>query len=224
MLILDHRFYTPDNFKTVWDVLRVKYIRQGRYIGSTKWTDSPNTINVIGVRSNPEIAFNDQSTFNDDMLLIYENTSTGGVRLYSLPCTMDPKARKKSIAHLLKGIYASYRVRPHRWILGRDALCQDVNKVNIARTDIKGNVIKKETDFFGINIHDSGGYRNSSLGCTILASNDDYKYKFRPLILRLKQPVITYLVTDLEDINQVLSSIVEFSPINAEGLDIIKKI
>lgn len=207
MLILNNRFFTQQNIKALWFKLYTKYLIEKRTEGRPQFVTAPDTINVIGIRQNAEIAFNDEDNFNNDLLVVYENTSSGNVRLWLFDCTMDPSRRRDNIAHLLKGAWGSYRVRNHRWIPGRTALCQDVAPVQIARTNSFGNVKIFTKGFFGINIHDSGGFRNSSLGCTVLASDEDYKTKFKPLLKRINQDTVTYLVTDADDVRQAFNKI-----------------
>lgn len=216
-LKFEGKYYTPEIFRVMWQFLYSKYSDErytfngdefSRIVGVPKFYEEPNTINVITIRNNPEIAFNDSDTFDNDEMIVYENTSSGGVRLYRFNVTADPKSRKDNIAHLLKGCYASYRVGNHRWVPGRTALRQDENKVLVARTDNKGNIKKVEYGMFGINIHDSGGFRNSSLGCTILANDVDYKTKFKPMLLRIqKQKPISYILTDHIDVSKFLNMI-----------------
>jgi hypothetical protein len=88
-------------------------------------------------------------------------------------------------------VWNSYVVRPHRWAyrnfpnIGRQqrwALCQDKDLVEIVRTDGSGSVIKSVRGFFGINIHDTGGYRDSSLGCTVIKSDSSYEDLYLPCI------------------------------------------
>ena len=207
MLKVNSRILNPNVFKMVWLHLRKEYIAKGLVTGKPLFALAPNTINVMGIRSNSEISFNLGEEFNNDKLLIYENTSHGSVRMWDFDVTMDPKDKKKEIAHLLKGIYATFVVRAHKWVKGRDALCSDIPPgVRFSRTDQYGNVTGTYTDRIGINIHNNNGFRNSSLGCTILADEDAFKTKFRPLILRCKnQSPITYLVTDIWDLNRIIN-------------------
>jgi len=46
-------------------------------------------------------------------------------------------------------------------------------------------VLKTSLGHFGINIHDNGGFLNSSLGCVILESSQQYKTVFKPLLQRV---------------------------------------
>lgn len=211
-------YYTPQIFRLLWEKLKDKYsseyfIHDGlkyqykRMSGSPSFPTQPNTITLIGIRNNEEIAFNDELADNDD-LIVYENTSSGEVRLWRFPCTMDPKTKKNKIAHVVKGVWASYVVGNHRHQPGRTALRQDGNKIVVARTNKRGKVIKVEKGFFGINVHNKNGYFNSSLGCTILENDVNYDTKFKPILKRVKgQSPITYIVTDRADISNVLQTI-----------------
>lgn len=222
-LIFDGMYYTPSVFRSLWEHLVEKYKSEyfvdkdafangrpknwARVYGDPVFRTEPDTINVLGIRYNHEISFNNDLT-NNDNLIIWENTSSNQVRLWRFPVTMDPKSKKVNIAHLVKGVYPSYRVGNHRQVPGRTALRQDDGVVLVARTDKKGEVFEVQTGKFGINIHDSGGFSNSSLGCTILANDDDYKNKYKPLLLRVKaQRNITYVVSDLDDVSEYLNRI-----------------
>lgn len=161
-----------------------------RVSGTPKWFDEENTINLIGIRCNTEVEFN-FGKYNDFLMVIFNKP--GDTYDYQLlEVTVDPFRNKEGIAHLRQGVWDSYVVRPHKWAtryftalkktIDRWACCQDQNKVEIVRTDGKGNIIKTERGFFGINIHDNGGYNDSSLGCTILKNDTDYLERYLPYI------------------------------------------
>lgn len=232
LLEFEGKYYTPEIFKVLWYHLLYKYSDAKskfefngkhfrRVYGNAKFSTEPDTINVIGIRGNKEICFNDTNV-NNDNLIVYENTSSGQSRLWRFNVTMDPKSKQNNIAHLLNGVYTSYRVRNHRWIPGRTALGQDENEVLVARTNSAGTIVKVETGYFGINVHDTGGFANYSLGCTILSNDENYKYKFKPLLERIKkQKPITYIVTDKYDVDIFLQRI-ELESIQPRPLEIAK--
>lgn len=182
--------YSIENLKIVFHNYLDLCKQNGRVIGNPMWREGINQINVIGIRSNPEISFNlPGETYYNDLLLIIDYGIIPNVYFFSV--TMDPRGKSKNIAHLLEGIYASYTaLRPHKYIMGRTALVQDRDAVLVARTDAQGNVIsaKPERGWFGINVHDSGGYQNSSLGCTVLEpdsieNNFQFANIFKPILL-----------------------------------------
>lgn len=157
-----------------------------RTSGEPKWFDEPNTLNLIGIRCNTEVDFN-FGKYNDFLMVIF-NKPGGTFDYQLLEVTCDPYKKKESIAHLRQGVWDSFVVRPHRWAtrffkalnktIDRWAVCQDQNKVEIVRTNGKGIVIETERGMFGINIHDNGGYADSSLGCTILKNDSDYLNRY----------------------------------------------
>lgn len=181
--------FTPDTLEFIFNNYLDYCKGKDRVVGSPEWRKGDREINVIGIRCNSEISFNlAGETFHNDILVVvkYAVSSPIEIKLYCV--TMDPKGKSDNIAHLLEGVYASYTaLRPHKFMPGRTAIVQDRNKVLVARTDSAGNVkgVGKEGGFFGINIHDSGGYQNSSMGCTVFekdsASNRwQYEESFKP--------------------------------------------
>ena len=173
-----------------WQNIVNKFIdyskRRFAVYGIPQWQEATGTINVICIRNNDENSFND-SIRNNDKLVIIENRPNDSYRLYEYTVTSDPSVKKPAIAHLCEGAYDSYAVRPHRWIAGRTALCQDAGEVRVFRTNSQGKLMYYEWGYFGINVHDTGGLWNSSLGCIILADLNLYKNEFKPLLLRAKQ-------------------------------------
>ena len=164
--------------------------------GNPQWYDQEGTINVIAIRKNDELDFNNRKR-NNDILMVFENRPEDSFRYYEFPCTTDPCAPitlrdfarlKKGRAHLCEGAYNSYTVRPHNWVRGRTALGQDINPVRVARSDNNGKFIKYDAGFFGINVHDAGRFWNSSLGCIIISYENEWQYKaeFKPLLERAK--------------------------------------
>jgi hypothetical protein len=140
------------------------------------------TIMAFVIRCNDGISFNDELP-NNDLLVIVEYVSEDNTNIYTFNVTADPKSKKANIAHLLEQVYVG-NVRPHRWIAGRLAICSD-NGCWFRRTDTVGRDGDFTFDKIGINIHDTGGFWNSSLGCVILESDDEYKNVFKPLLRRV---------------------------------------
>lgn len=165
-----------------------------RYSGEPVWYDAEGTLNVIGIRCNTEADFN-FGKYNDFLILVY-NKPLDKYDQEIINVTVDPGRNKENIAHLRQGVWDSYVIRPHRHdtryfaelskTIARWAICQDQNTVMVARTNGKGTVIENETGRFGINIHDSGGYRDSSLGCTVIQKDSDYLEKLLPYLYDLK--------------------------------------
>lgn len=226
-------YYTPQIFKLLWMKLKDKYASEDfaydgkvypfkRISGNPTFPTEPNTITAIGIRNNEEISFNDELTDNDD-LIVYENTSSGEVRLWRFPCTTDPKSRKVfKIAHSIKGVWDCFVVGNHRHQPGRTALRQDANSIVVARTDKNGKIVKVEKGYFGLNVHNKNGFFNSSLGCTILESDINYDQKFKPILKRVKdQKSITYIITDRVDVSAVLG-LVNIDSIKPRPIEIIQ--
>lgn len=190
----------PSKFK-IWKDITVRFIEHCKtyklpVFGNPKWNDEEGTINVIAIRNNDELDFNNRVR-NNDQLMVFENRPNDMFRVYEFPCTTDPAtpitlrdflSKKRGRAHLCEGAYESYVVRPHNWVLGRTALGQDANPVQVARSDNKGQFVGFDTGFFGINVHDAGRFWNSSLGCIIIAfeNNLQYKSEFKPCLERAK--------------------------------------
>ena len=142
----------------------------------TKWTDTG--LNVIVIRCNDIYITNDMERNNDWLILFFEG------KKYIFQCTADPKYRKNKIANLCEQAYYG-NIRNHRGIYNRDAICQDVYKVFVRR--YTGSKWYDESGYFGINIHNSNGLFNSSLGCVILADEKRYVSTFRPLLREAKK-------------------------------------
>lgn len=225
-ILRGYGFFTSTVFHEVWR----KYHRickdRGRVIGSPYLRLDDMSVNVMGIRNNQEIAFNDEEYCND--LLVIEQTQGTAHIFYVFDVTMDPKSKKNKIAHLLEGLYSSYRVRPHRWQPGRTAICQGPNDVFVARTDSTGKVLKtyvKQKGIFGINIHDAAGYRNSSLGCTVLEPDSDknkhhYKEHFKPLVESISnKDLIDYAVINKDVALELAKNVYERTNISMTFLD-----
>lgn len=190
----------PSKYK-IWQEITARFIEHCKkeklpMYGNPQWNEKEGTINVIAVRNNEELDFNNKVR-NNDKLMVFENRPDDCYRLYEFPCTTDPCAPitlrdytrlKRGRAHLCEGAYDSYHVRPHNWVRGRTALGQDANPVRVARSDNKGNLVKYDAGFFGINVHDAGRFWNSSLGCIIISyeNNRQYKTEFKPVLERAK--------------------------------------
>jgi hypothetical protein len=160
-----------------------------RTIGKPVWREEDMTLNVIGIRCNSETDFN-YGKYNDYLILVLNKSSDDFTKVI-MEVTVDPCRNNDGIAHLRQGMWNSYVVRPHKWAyrnfphIGRQqrwAICQDKDQVEIVRTDGNGSVIKSVRGFFGINIHDTGGYKDSSLGCTVIKSDESYEDLYLPCI------------------------------------------
>jgi len=204
-------FITPI-FKLVWDNYLIIAKTKQRVIGKPSFRLGTQEINVMGIRRNPEVSFNEKDYFYNDILIIQMSYSD---EFYIFKVTMDPKGKVNKIAHLLEGIYASYNtLRPHRWVPGRTAIVQDRDAVIVARTDSTGKVIIKEkSGIFGINIHDSDKYLNSSMGCTVLepeSALNQYQFAqhFKPLIKSIfNKDSVDYTVINIDLLKSILKSV-----------------
>jgi len=145
------------------------------------WDNRIGMINVIVIRCNEVYITNDLKR-NNDFLIICEN-KIDTVTTYVFNCTADPKYRRSKIANFMPQVYFA-NIRNHRQIPGRICLAQDLCKVWVKR--FQGVKNWEDHGNFGINIHNSAGFFNSSLGCVILASEDDFIKEFRPLLKRCK--------------------------------------
>lgn len=193
---------TYSDYKNIFNRF-IEYAKANkRCYGNPRWLDDDHTINVIGVRMNDEIDFNDKK-YNNDKLYIIQNRPNDMYIAHEYNVTVDPATNKYRIAHLCEGAYESYIVRPHRWIIGRTALCQDAGEVRIVRTDLRGGAIVYEWGYFGINIHNAGGFRNSSLGCTIYL--DEYHQEIKQILLNAKnhQDKFTYCIINHKTFNKI---------------------
>jgi len=177
-----------------------------------------DSIMVFEVRCNEDISFNNQIR-NNDLLLVAEvvddASSTLSIALHKFNCTTDPCSKKYRIAHTARQIYRG-NVGIHRNNEGRLCIRSDHGfGTYIRRTDGDGEILKINghvdayPDHVGINIHDNGGFANSSLGCTILAGADylhpgPYRDEFKPLLVKCSNkeniPVALIDAEDVEDI------------------------
>lgn len=144
-----------------------------------KYNDEDNSINIFIIRMNNIGIMNDQKRNNDFLIMIHN--ATDGIYKYVFEVTADPKTKKTGIASIIPQVYIG-NIRNHKWIFGRTAVCQDNHPVWVWRWGLN----KEEKGFFGINIHDNGGFFNSSLGCTIFADNKAYKENFKKILDEVK--------------------------------------
>lgn len=144
-------------------------------LSKTYWED---VLNVIVIRCNDIYVTNNELRNNDWLVCIYNNLR------YVYKCTADPKYKRDRIANLREQVYYG-NIRPHRWIGWRTCIAQDNCKVWVRR--YANGKWYEELGHFGINIHNSAGYFNSSLGCVILADESRYINSFRPLLRTVKK-------------------------------------
>lgn len=164
--------------KNIAEKLGTKWMRDSKI----KWSTEDGTINVIVIRCNDIYITNDEKR-NNDYLVIIENTPEGSMN-YIFNCTADPKYKRDGIANLCEQIYYG-NIRNHRWTFGRLAICQDFCEVYVIRF-IKGKP-SEECGLFKINIHDNGSSYNSSLGCVIIATQQENKKYYQPLLSRVRK-------------------------------------
>lgn len=164
------------------------------------------------IRMNKSNSFNDVET-NNDLLVILENVNDKNFNIFTFNVTADPKSNKPNIAHVLEQIYRG-NIRNHRWIFGRIAICSD-RGLWYFRTKA-GKIIERLFGMIGINIHDNGGFFNSSLGCVILELMSQYKTVFKPLLQRAtnKENVPVFIMNQYF-FNKIL-------PLQAEGAELLK--
>lgn len=173
-------------------------------------------IAVFVIRRNKSNSFNDEDVdgdgkidWNNDLLVIYEHVSEDNANIYTFDVTADPKSNKANIAHLCEQIYRG-NIGLHRGILGRVCIRSDRGTWNF-RTNTLKKIVTSFFGLIGINIHDTGGFWNTSLGCVILASMDDYKNVFKPLLKRAKnQNNIPVYVINQYFLQSVLPGMPEF--------------
>lgn len=184
---------TYSDWKRIFNLHLAWGRKNNRISGKPIWRDEEKTINVIGIRCNSETDFN-YGKYNDYLVLILNKTKEDYTKVI-MEVTIDPCVNKDGIAHLRQGVWNSYVVRPHKWEhrnfpnIGRQyrwAICQDKNEVEIVRTNGNGKIIRAVRGYFGINIHDSGGFKDSSLGCTVIKNDKSYIDLFLPCIYNIK--------------------------------------
>jgi hypothetical protein len=179
-----------DDYRAVFnkyynELLTTKYLTDPKI----KWTEDPSTINVISIRCNDLFVTNDM-VYDNDFLIVLENKPKEEAIIYVFITTIDPKTRRNNIANILYQFYFG-NIRNHRGIPGRSAICQDFCTVWVRRftksiSNSSNWLFIDEKGYFGIHIHDKNGCYNSSLGCTILDSQDAYTKYFKPLLDNIK--------------------------------------
>lgn len=184
---------TYSEIKTIFEKHLLWAGANHRMSGEPKWFDAPGTLNVIGIRCNSESDFN-FGKYNDYLLLIF-NKEDDNFERSILVVTVDPNRNKNGIAHLRQGVWNSYVVGVHHFDAKRVfpkigeqlrwALRQDKDEVEIVRTDSKGNVTGSERGYPKTNIHDNGGFADSSLGCTVIKSDEAYVDNFLPYLVNV---------------------------------------
>lgn len=183
---------------------------------SVIYPDAVNSLVVIEIRCNVDISFNDEIR-NNDLLYLFRFDESDRLTSFHFDCTTDPCTTKNRIAHTARQIYRG-NVGNHKAINGRTCIRSDNGSGTwVRRTDTTGEVIPldpehsdAELGHYGINIHDNGGFANSSLGCTILAGGNylqpgPYRDIYKPLLLKCSNnnniPVVLLDLEDVEDIN-----------------------
>lgn len=165
---------------------------------NVKWRDDDGTINVIVIRCNDLYVTNDMVR-NNDYLCVIHNTGDS-YEQFVFNVTADPKTRKNRIANLCSQSYIG-NIRNHRWIPNRLAICQDNDAIWVRRYE--NNKWFEENGYFGINIHNSAGFFNSSLGCVILSSEDSYINSFRPLLKKVQGKSVPVIVMEENNFNDL---------------------
>lgn len=162
------------------------------YFGNPRFLEDEGTINEITIRNNDENSFNYKSLWYNDDSYIIVNRPEDSYALHHFKVTADPCSPIHKIAHLCEGAYESFVVRPHRWMPGRTALCQDAGEVRIFRTDSDSKILFWQWGYFGINYHNQGGFLNSSRACTIH--------------LDINHPEIKYILENSKPVHKKLTS------------------
>jgi len=146
-------------------------------------------INLFVIRNNDVYVTNDMIYDNDYVILTQngymkeDEGQAGSITI--LRATSDPKMRRQNIANVLEQQWYG-NIREHRWMFGRLAICQDNDKLWVRRYSSLTNYIE-EYGYYTCNVHNKNGAKNSSLGCTILASDESYKKLFLPILKEVKQ-------------------------------------
>ena len=155
-------------------------LKDTKYFKDINLRTGDGNIDCFTIRCNDYYVTNDMKR-NNDYLVILEYLPEK-VSKYCFHVTADPKTRKWGIANLIEQIYYG-NIRNHHWTLGRDCIAQDNCKVWVRRYSNTTQYVEQEGNFT-INIHNNGGFFNSSLGCTILADDKDFISDYRPLLRR----------------------------------------
>jgi hypothetical protein len=175
----------------------------------------PNKLNMVGIRS----AFASTNKFDDLFIIFWKerNTWVG----YSMPCTTDPGYfyLNKPINHIgtaiLVGGSYKYKVGLHR--NQYKALVQN-SSVTVIRDADRNNVIdwaaKKETGWYGINIHranvsnNAQNIENHSAGCQVIQNIDDYNFLMSKAITSQNMYGVGSLVYNLIDNSMIKNRVV----------------
>ncbi len=154
-------------------------------------------------RANEEISFNNEIR-NNEIEFVMEITdvddTSWSTLLHQYNVTADPSIPKNRIAHCAQQIYAG-NIGYHRGDGARICIRSDKG-LWYYRTDSNENIIHlgKQVDNYavfgaiGINNHNANGFKNSSEGCIIIASEheqDQYQDDFKPLLTKVKNNLNT---------------------------------
>lgn len=215
--------YTYSDYKNLYDKYRDWLVKE-KVESSASFPNSPGEIAIFEFRCNEEISFNNVLFNNDLLVLMQVIDNSNGIKDHFFDVTTDPKNKKPGIAHTCEQIYRG-NVGIHRGDPNRPCIRSDFGFGTwINRTDGKGNIIDiNSSDKFtsaplhcGINIH-NGGEHNTSLGCTMFASDSEYQEYFRAVITHCSNknnvPVALINAEDFEDI----LGLVESSPEDKEA-------
>jgi|SRR5574343_72548 hypothetical protein len=160
-----------------------EYLRKNKpkyYNENCKWIGGGSGANVIIIRCNKPYTGNDTLRNNDYLIIVKNNGDSYEQFVYN--CTADPKTMRLGIATLLEQCYVG-NIRNHHYTPNRPAICQDFCRVWVGRYDGKNGY--EQFGYFTMHIHNPAGFFNSSLGCTILSTDDSYISTFRPLLKKL---------------------------------------
>lgn len=168
----------------------------------------PKHINLFTIRNNDVYMTNDMIYDNDYVIVTQNGSIEKNSSITILRATADPKMRRQNIANLVQQQWYG-NIRPHHWMAGRLAVCQDNDKVWVRRYQTITQYIE-EYGNFTINIHNKNGLSNSSLGCTILASDESYKKLFLPTLKEVQsiQKKIPCSLLQIEMFNELYKEII----------------
>ena len=171
------------NLKNKMSVEYLKIIMEGK--GYAFFENGNYNVNIIGVRNKNLVA----NSFDDTMLCAYkvggewilkEWQITTDAGKYWLKHPMNEKGCALLVPNQYRGVY---KIDKHG---GRyEALCQRNGKVEVYRDDNKDQIldfndVTREWGMFGINIHRSNPYTESSVvekwsaGCQVFKKVDDF--------------------------------------------------
>lgn len=222
---------SAEDFKSLIVDKHIPYCKQNnRFSNNPRWWDIG--LNVISIRENEEDGFN-EGKWNDWGILVLGTATGYNISIYAV--TVDPAlpgmTDGKGRGHLRQGSWNSYKIRKHNYAdryfanigktIGRWALCQDIGEVGVLRTDGNRKIIKEEVGNFNINYHDRGGYRDPSLACTVVASDDSYINLFLPLVYDIKNDL--YIPPNWNDLTYNLINHKQFESYINEGLQKTEK-